>query len=253
MANHVKPSKEELQRNMNASLEKLKALPSTPEPTLIEPPSALETPPPPVPPAPPAPGNIDWETKYKESTREAQIMGYKNKEINKAMEDANSIVPPTDEEMKAVYSNFDELDPVMKDLARENQLNKKRFEVLKQATDKFKQVDDWSNKVNDYLDNPQTLIDHPELEGKIEEFKLFVSKPSRRNVDFEDLILAFSGELSKIVTLKKGQMFEQGTPGPSTPPTPSSNKLTLAQAAQLRKTDYKKFLELLRAGKVDSV
>ena len=96
-------------------------------------------------------------------------------------------------------------------------------------------------------------MDHPELEGKVEDFKLFASKPTRRGVDFEDLIPAFLYNESKNkVAPKKGQMFEQGTGGNSKP-KPKGDKISTEEGRLLMNTDYNKFKELLKAGKSDFV
>lgn len=296
MANHHKPTKEELKRGMDASLEKLKNLPPEETPPVEDPPTppAPPTPPtppagdpptppagdppvppptPPTPPAPPTPPENETpeqkiarlekekedakaeaeeaKKKFSNSSREAQVLGFKEKELAKAQEEADKLPEPTDEEMKALYPNWDEIDPLTRDLAKDRVLNKKKQEVITAAREKFKNVQEWTEKVESFVSDPAVLVAHPELEGKAEEFKAFASKPTRRGVDFEDLVLAFQGEQAKTkLPPKSGQMFEQGSGGPSTPPVVKDDKLSVAEGAALRKTDYKKYVELLKAGKI---
>lgn len=285
MANHHKPSKEELKANMNASLDKLKTIPpETPPagdppqdpPTPPTPPQDPPTPPvgdPPTPPTPPTPPENetpeekiarlekekedakkeaeDAKKKFSNSSREAQVLGFKEKELAKAQEEADALPEPTDDEMKKLYPNWDEIDQLTKDLAKDRVLNRKKNEVIAQAREKFKNVQDWNEKVETFVADPAVLANHPELEGKQEEFKAFASKPTRRGVDFDDLILAFQGEQAKTKPApKKGQMFEQGSGGPALPPKPKDDTLSPAEGEALRKTDYKKFVQLLKAGKI---
>ena len=47
-------------------------------------------------------------------------------------------------------------------------------------------------------------------------------------------------------------MFEQGTGGPTDKPKLKGDKITLEEAMQLKKVDYKKYKEMLVAGKIES-
>lgn len=283
MANHKQPSKDELKKNMKASLEKLEKLPpedpKDPPTPPADPPQDPPTPPqdPPAdppedpkdPPTPPeetpdekiarlekekadAKAEADEaKKKFSNSSREAQVLGFKEKELAKAQDEADALPEPTDDEMKELYPNWDEIDQLTKDLAKDRVLNKKKNEVISKAREKFKNVQDWNEKVETYIGDPTTLVNHPELEGKTDDFKSFASKPSRRGVDFDDLILAFQGEQAKNKPApKKGKMFEEGSGGPPVPPKPKDDKLSPAEGASLMKTDYKKYVQMLKAGKI---
>lgn len=315
MANHKKPSREELKAGMDASLKKLETLPPVDPPAPQDPPNPPQDPPnppaPPTPPNPPAPPNppnppippaldlskvrtkkleeltpeektfvkehaadltdeersafavtvpppkppIDYEKKFKESSREVQIIQIKEKEMAKAQEEADKLPEPTDDEMKVIYPNWDQIDQLTKDLAKDRILNKKKNDILNAARSKYKNVLDWGEKVDKFVGDPAVLAAHPELEGKTDEFRTFANKATRHGVDFEDLLLAFAGEQAKTVKPNHSgqQMFETGAHRAPAPPAPKDDKITLAQGEQLRKTDYKKFLQLLKAGKIATV
>src|SRR3989304_1518388 len=133
MANHQKPTKEQLKQGMKASLDKLDTLPpEDPQDPPADPPTPPADPPqdPPTPPQdPPADPPVtppDSETpeqkivrlekekedakkeadeakkKFSNSSREAQVLGFKEKELAKAQEEADALPDPTDEEMKAL-------------------------------------------------------------------------------------------------------------------------------------------------------
>jgi len=281
MANHTKPTKAQMQAEMDRSLKILETLPpelKTPvETPPVEPPVVTPVVPPTVVPpvTPPVePPQIPVETppveetseqkiarlekeaedakkKFSNSSREAQVLGFKDKEMAKAQEEADLLQDPTDDEMKEMYADWDDKDQLTRDLAKDRVLNRKKLALLKSARDKFKNVSDWNKKVDTYIEDPTTLVTHPELEGKIDDFKLFASKETRQGVEFDDLVLAFSGEQAKAKPApSKGQMFEPGSGGPAIAPQPKDSKLSLAEGDALRKSDYKAYLVQLKAGNI---
>lgn len=265
--NHKKPSSDELKQGIKAAEDALETPPApvtppetppapvTPPAPPVSPETPPETPPAPVipPETPPAPVTppVDYKKKFAESTREAQVQGFKNKEIQRAVDAAAEITEPTEEDLKVEYPEWDDLTATEQKLAKDNLLNKRRFELVHEATAKFKKVDEWNEAVDGYVGDPKTLIAHPELEGKIEEFKQFASKPTRRGTDIEDLVLAFAGEQAKVVTPPhKGGMFPAGSAGLKTPVVPVDDKLSVEEGRALMKTNYKLWKEKLLAGKI---
>ena len=286
MSAHHKPTKEELEANIQASLDKVETLPKDPvtptedKPVVVTPP-VIPTPPEPTPsvtpepvvtPAPvtPEPEVVvpvnpnpttptpsvtpepDWKQKFTASSREVQVQGFKNKEIQQAVDLASQIPEPSDEDMIKEYPSWEEMTDSEKKTAKQVVLANRRFELVQDATDKFKAVDDWNTKVDSFVNDPKILNAHPELEGKTDEFKAFASKPSRRGIDLEDLLLAFQGEQSKIAPVHHtGAMFETGSPAAHVElPKPKDDKLSAEEGRNLMKTDYRKFKEMLKAGKI---
>lgn len=194
----------------------------------------------------------DWEKKFKESSREAQVIGFKNKELNKAIEAAAELVPPTEEEMAAIYPSWEELDEFQRSIARDNQLSKRKFDLIQGATAKFKEVDSWNEKVDEFITDPKTLIAHPDLEGKEDDFKVFAAKPTRRGLELDDLVLAYRGDriLNPPKSNKGTQMFEQGSSRAPAPAKPIDTRLSPEEGEVIRKSDYKRFVALLKAGKI---
>ena len=272
MANHVKPTREELKAAAEAALaedERLAAeeaaAANNPQPT---PSQAVPSPSAPVPspsapvPSPSAPipspskpvpsagvpGSTDWKKRYTDSSREAKVLAVKNRELNQVVDEAAGLPEPTDEEMIEEYAEWEEMTTTEQHLAKNDLLNKRRFDLIHSATQKYKKIDDWNERVDKFVDDPKTMIANQELEGKQEEFRLFASKPTRAGMDFEDLVLAFLGdEAKKVKPNHKGEkMFEQGTGGSSdTPPIPD-DKFSVEQAIIDRKTNYQLYKERLK-------
>jgi hypothetical protein len=263
MPKHIKPTKEELEEGMKKSLEEAEELkeeepekPEEPEIPQKEEPSK-EVPPeeptkeeePEEPKEPP----VDYKKKFIESTREAQILHAKNRKVNEVFDKAMKTPEPTEDELRKEYSDWDVMGEFEKKMAKDNMINSRRFATISEIAEENKDLEAWQTKVDTYIEDPKTLVDNPDLEGKEDEFRLFATKPTRRNMDFEDIVSAFLYDATKKVKpMKKGKMFETGTGGPNEHIRPKADKLSIEEAGKLRKTDYNKFAKYLREGKIDS-
>lgn len=258
MPDHIKPTTEEIQENLDKITQEVDVLKDQPEPEEqpqpdSEPKPSEEAPAPQPDPKPEPQPEVDYKKKYVESTREAQVLHAKNKKINEAIEHAMTLPDPTEDELKKEFSEWDAMTDTEKRLAKDNLVSTRRFNMLSEVTKESKDIEAWNSKVDTFIDDPKTLTDNPELEGKLDEFKLFATKPTRRGVDFNDLVLAFSGEEAKRVKVKnKGSMFETGSGGPNDRPQPKTDKISIDEARTLRTTNYQKYVEYLKAGKIDN-
>ena len=194
----------------------------------------------------------DYKKKFIENQREAIILASKNKKLNEAIDNASKIAEPTKEELVAEYPEWEDMSTTEQRLAKDTLISKRRFSLIQDANKESHDIEAWNIKVDEYLIDPQTLIANPELEGKTEDFRLFAMKQSRRGIPFEDLVKAFLYDESKIPK-KTGKMIEEGAGGDNHKPKPVSDKISLEQARILRVTDYKKYSELLRDGRIESV
>ena len=190
----------------------------------------------------------DYKKKFVSSQREAKVLHSKLKGFEKASEIKN----PTDEDMTKEYSDWEDMTDFEKKIAKNDWKNERRNEAIDQVIIESKDVDSWNNKVDEYIEDPANLVKNPRLEGKLEEFQIFASKPSRRNVDFGDLVSAFLFNLDETKPAKKkGKMFETGTGGPSKK-SKRSDKISVDQASVLKQTNYAKYKRLLIAGKIST-
>lgn len=264
---HVKPTKEELEANLNKITEELdkpeEPVVETPEPSTPDAEPEPSTPAPEPEPEPskeeepqpePSKEDVDYKKKFAESTRESQILSYKNKKIAEAIDTASEMPSPTEEELIGEYPEWDTMTDLEKKLATDNLYNKRRFKLLEGVRKEEKDIEAWNGKVDSFTEDPKTLIDNPELEGKVEEFKNFAMKPSRRGVDFDVLVSSFLYTLDKQARkkpLNKGAMLETGTGGPNERPKPKTDKITTEQAATLMRTNYTLYKKYLVEGKIE--
>lgn len=282
MANHQKPTPEELEEKMKASMQELEKEDQEPKNTPEEPESETEKPEtetteepskqydtdepesesedtpeePKEPEAPEKPKSEDpdWKKRYEDSSREAHLLYGKGSKMFQAIEKAGEAPEPTEDDLKAEFSDWDDMSDFEKRMAKDNLHNKRKFEAIDQAAREFKDLDDWNIKVDKFVADPETVAQYPELDGKEEEFKLFsTTKPSRINQDFDDLVFAFlyTAEQNKPAP-KKGKMLETGSGGPNNKPKPNDGTISIEESRRLMKTDYKKYLDYVRAGKIRS-
>ena len=243
-----------------------------PEPTPGEPhaspsttPSPSPTPPPPspsaspsAPPPEPTPEPEPFKKKFVASQREAIVLHGKQKQMNQAIDQANAIADPTEEEMRVEYPEWDDMTEPEKRTAIKTVKNDKRFAILNTARQAERNVEEWHTKVDTFIGDPKTLIAHPELEGKQAEFILFASQPTRVGTDFTTLVEAFmyNVEKTKTSSQRKREMFPSGQNRGSSRPAVKSDKISLDEARRLRESknpaDNKKYLAAIKAHKIDN-
>lgn len=192
------------------------------------------------------PPEPDYKEKFVNSTREAQVLASKNKKITEVIEQAASLDEPTDEEMTKSYPDWDLMTDSERRLAKDSVLSKKKFALIHNAILETKKVDEWVAKVDEFVEDPKTITDNPALEGKEADFRAFCLKPTRRGVDFEDLVNSF------LFTVKPeqkhtGSLLETATGGPK---ENKPKELTVEEISMIRRNDPKKYKELIKQGKV---
>jgi hypothetical protein len=254
---HVKPTQEELDAGIQKSLEEAEALKNQPKEVKEEKPIEKE----PVQEEKEefevgekeeTQEEIDYKKKFIESTKESQVLNARNKKVFETLDKIEEVPEPTEDELRKEFPDWDVMTDFEKRIAKNDVVNGRKFQELGKMRKEFKDLEEWQGKVDTFIQDPNTFINFPQLEGKTDEFKLFASKPSRRGVDFEDLIRAFLFNESSLKKSNKGKMFETGNGGPKETPKPKSDKISIEEARTLRKTDYGKYTEYLRAGKIEN-
>ncbi|MEK7180328.1 MAG: hypothetical protein AAB706_02535 [Patescibacteria group bacterium] len=264
MAKHVKPTKEELEAEVQAAIEEAEKLKDNPpaeeEEAVVEPPPETPEKESPVPPEPPEEEEAEPSEEEKEalkkklsaSARENQKIYAKNRVINKALLDADEIPEPTEEELTKEFSQWEDMTETEKTLAKETVISRNWRKKISEAKEQATKIEKWNDSVEIFVDDPKTLVDNPDLEGKTEEFKTFATEEANNSVPFNILVSAFLHQHSSGKKLNKGKMFEHGSGGPNDKPQPKSDTLTLEEGRKLRETDYNKWKEYLTAGKIES-
>jgi len=253
-----KTSEELLAENeaLLAELDKPEEPEVTPEPEPIvepepepEPEPEAEPEPEPEPEAEPSP---DYKKKFSESSREAQKKVAVNRKLNQAIDEANGITEPTEEELQAEYPDWDLLDDTTKRIAKEGMLSTRRFALISQSRVESQKIEKWDEEVIKFTEDPQTFIDYPQLEGKTGKFEAFASEESNNSVPFKILVTSFLFDQGQTAKPSKGAMFPDGSGGPNDKGKPKGDKITVEESEVLRQTNYPKYKEMLQAGKIST-
>ncbi len=279
MTKHVKPNKEELEKDLQDIIieaEKLKDEPvveETPEDTpevveekpikIIQPAPEDETPEPPEKEEEPVElekepvEDVKKELKEKEeklsaSARENQKIYAKNRVLNQALIEAEDAPEPTEEELTKEYPDWEVMSDTERKLAKDNETSKRWMGKVREAQNQAKKIEKWNESVDKFADDPVTLNENPELEGKIDAFREFAKQESSNSVPFNILVGAFLHEKSKEVFPNKGKMFETGTGGPNDKGQQKSGKISIEEGRKLRENNYDKWKEYVKAGKIES-
>lgn len=190
----------------------------------------------------------DYKKKFSESSRNAQKIVAKNKKINEAIDSIADMEQPTDEEMKQEFPDWEIMEDYTKELARESVMSKKFRENLARAREEGKKIEKWNEQVDEFVADPETLTKNTELEGRLDEFKVYASAEANASIPFEVLVPAFLHN-STPPKKNKGSMFPKGSAGPSDSGK-QDNRLTLEEGRKLRLTDHRKWKRYLRAGRI---
>lgn len=194
----------------------------------------------------------DYKKRYTESTREAQKLYKNNVKVREAIDEAENIPVPTEEEMAKEYSEWDVMSDLEKRLATDNLVNKRKFDLLHSASQVTKSIEAWNTKVDEYISDPKTMIDYPELEGKEDEFKIYSTGKEGIGTNFDILVGAFLHNLERNRKPKqKGRMMPEGKGGPKDKGSRKDGMISIEEAAQIMKTDYARYKKLLIAKKID--
>ena len=260
---HQKPTPEELAAGMAAALEAKDDNAGEPPVTpVVTPPVNTPVTPPVTPIVNPQEDDQDpvveddeavkLKKKLSASASENQIIYAQNQKMADALDKAAEVPEPTDADLAKEYPDWEDKTDSEKKLAKKLLYNELQLKAITNASADFKDLKQWQGKVNEFIENPETLTKNPLLEGKEDDFRLYALKPTRRGVDFDDLVAGFLYSHGAARPKNKGQMFPAGSGGDKKSITPKSTKLTVDQGAMLRQTNYGEYRRQLRAGNIDN-
>lgn len=193
---------------------------------------------------------IDYEAKFKGSSAEARILALRNATYEKKIEEAESLSDPSDDECRSEYGEtWDEKDDMDKKVYKQILKDKKYKEIVRAIHKEQKADKEYMDKVAAFAVTPDVIKQFPELEGNEAAFVEFASKPTRRNLDLEDVAVIFKGTRQAKGKVPPGELFPTATTS-QTKQNPNPTKLDADKMGTLRKVDQKAYQELVRSGKV---
>lgn len=221
-----------------------------PEPETPETPSE-ETPETPATEQPsPEPAPDPYKDKFKESAREGILLNERVKVRDARIESLTKQDTPTDEAMRKVYSDWDTFNDVTKQA-----YIKIEAQNMRQARIEAQQADildrqKLEDQLDDVIENSEFA---PKLAGKEAEFKRFARSPKNRGISADTLARAFlfDAEETPVNPTPMKEALPTGSGGPRGPLKPK--KISIEEAAEIRKTDYKRYMELVKRGAIEDL
>ncbi|HEX8196349.1 MAG TPA: hypothetical protein VF571_09190 [Pyrinomonadaceae bacterium] len=195
---------------------------------------------------PPAP--VDYKEKFVESSKESILNHERAKVANAQIEKLTKIDTPTDDAMRQLYGEWDDLNDVTK-----KALIKQEAQEMRQRKIEAQQ-EEILNRIKLDEEIGSVIESNPKLSGKETEFRRFAANPKNKGISAEVLAKAFLFDVSEDTpapqpNVQKTEVLPQGNGGPREPLKPK--KISLTDAAQIRKTDYPRYLELVKSGMID--
>lgn len=193
---------------------------------------------------PPESTEPDYKQKFVESSRESILNAERVKVRDAQLEQLTKTDTPTDEAMRLVYPEWDELNEVTKKaLVKQEaqEMRQKRIELRQEEIDNRQRLADELNEV---------IQSNDKLLGKESEFKKFAANPKNKGISAEVLAKAFLFDVEVPATpVPKGEALPTGNGGPRGDLKPK--KISIEEAGEIRKTDNKRYMELVKAGMID--
>jgi len=190
----------------------------------------------------PAAPAVDYEKKFKESSRENQILH----ERLKAQEEAGKELTkePTDSELRTAFPSWENYDETQKEFARRTYGAERTALNAQRIAQQMQSERAWNTSLE------LALSSNDALQGKEQAFRQYASKPQYRNVPMDVLVDAFLGKQGSPPpkpTPKPG--LEPGSGGPRTPEKPKT--LSTEELSKLRQNDPKAYQDYLKKHPID--
>jgi hypothetical protein len=206
--------------------------PETPE-------TPQENPQPADPPAAPAP-QVDYETKFKESARENEVLRAK---IAESDQRAKSLtINPTEQELRDLYPDWDNMLPSEKTLARNTLTTQRQAEKTSRELAEMRAEQAWQK------DLKNAVKTFPALKGREEDFEAYVFKPTHKGVSIEALAKAFLYDATKdappAAPTPQAGLERGGTGKQDVRPKPKL--LTAQELKNLREKDHRAYKDYVQ-------
>jgi hypothetical protein len=191
----------------------------------------------------PEPQPEPYKEKFVASQRESILNNERVKVANARLESLTKQDTPTDEGMKALYPEWDNLDEYNKRvLIRQETIAMQNAKVIAEQQELRDR-----QRLEDELDS--VIETNAKLRGKESDFKRFARSPKNRGISADVLAKAFlfdAEEDSAPTPTNKPTGLPAGNGGPRGPLKPK--KISLEESKILRETNYREYKRLLNAG-----
>lgn len=195
----------------------------------------------------------DFRKKFVDSQREAILQNERLKQKDAHISKLTTKDTPTDDEMRSQYPQWDQLDDYNRSVLTDMVETRKRAIRAEERADALERKREFEDSLVDFVDSPPQ--EFKGLKGKEAEFKRFAQRKANIGLPLDTLAKAFLFDIQdEIQTEHKPVVtpgLERGSGGPRSAPTPS--KVSLEEAGKIRKTDYKRYMELVRNNQIEDI
>ena len=193
----------------------------------------------------------DYKEKFVHSQRESILNAERVKVKDAQIESLTKQDTPTDEAMRQLYPEWDGLDEYNKRvLLRQETLAMQTRILAEQQEDKARRK--LEDEVDSVMDDPK----FSKLKGREAEFKRFALTPANRGLSAEVIAKAFLFDADEAAPQPAGdpppkvnEALPTGSGGPRGPQ--KSTKISIEEAAKIKNTDYKRYIQLLKSGQIE--
>jgi len=188
------------------------------------------------------PPKVDYETKFKESQKEALIL---KAQLDKVDEEKNKKVEITDEVLKGMYPEWDDMTPAEQRAMRRAEQLAQEVAELKNNANQFNNDKKWLEKVDSFVTEEMPDL-FPAIVGREEEFKRFATRPTRKGLPMDDLAKVFLYENPP--KEPKRNLFHAPSGGGGVPP--EAPGMSEDEIRMLRITKPLEYMRLVREKKI---
>jgi len=183
--------------------------------------------------------------KFVASAQESILNAERVKVRDAQLEQLTKTDTPTDEAMRLVYPEWDDFNEVTK-----KTLVKQEAQEMRQRRIEAQQQDIINRQtLEDELET--TIASNPKLAGKETEFKRFAKNPKNKGISADTLAKAFLFDVEPelVAAPREPEALPVGSGGPRGDQSPK--KVSIEEAAEIRKTDNARYMELVKSGMID--
>jgi hypothetical protein len=199
-------------------------------------------------PAEPAQPQADYKQKFVDSQREAILLNERLKQERTRNELLTKQDTPTDEAMRQVYPEWDQLDDYNKRVLIKQEATNMRTAKLELELAEAREERKLDAEIDSLLDSTDPKL--TKLQGREAEFRRFAKKPANKGISAETLARAFLFDAEEAPAPAPAPTtrpsLEKGSGGPKEPAKPEG--MTLEEEAELMKADPGRYAELIRKG-----
>lgn len=184
---------------------------------------------------------VDYETKFKESQKEALVLKAQLEQIEAEKQKKVEI---TEDYLKGKYTDWEDMTAGEQRAIKKAEELEQEVQEIKNNANQFNNDRKWQEKVDSFV--TEDLADQfPKLVGREEEFARFATRPTRKGLPLDDLAKIFLFE--NPTQEKKRSLFHQ--PGAAGTPTPDDT-MNADDVRILRTSKPLEYMRLVRAGKI---